>query len=108
MNKEREILAWAAGFFDGEGCTTLQKTKAGGKYPVIAVVQKDPQLLEKFNQAIGDIGKIYVRKNGVHTLRIFSYTKVKIAIDLLWPWLGEVKKAQAKRVFSQSNYKKKK
>ena len=50
-----EDLAWAAGFFDGEGCTS------GGtnvRCPVIIIGQVHREVLEKFLMVLG-VGTIY-------------------------------------------------
>ena len=47
-------LAWAAGFFDGEGCFgAYLKRKGGRTYGRISIAQCDPQVLERFQKAIG-------------------------------------------------------
>jgi hypothetical protein len=56
-------LAWAAGFFDGEGCFTAKSGWAHGhsypqKYPRAEIAQKDPEVLLRF-KAIVNCGKVY-------------------------------------------------
>jgi len=52
-------LAWAAGFFDGEGCVSVSRTLATAE-PVIQLsvsqVQREP--LDRFAAAVG-VGKVY-------------------------------------------------
>lgn len=94
----REELAWAAGFFDGEGSTFADPR------PRLGVSQNDLFVLERFRDAIG-MGtisvhdKVYGRaKKPVHQLRVNGWRAVQAAIAMLWPWLSPIKKAQATKV----------
>ena len=104
-----EELAWAGGFFDGEGSTCLDKhrTHEGFFAPVIYVPQAAeigtaPELL-RFRDAIG-LGNISgVRRakpprKPYRRLRVYTLQKVQLAVHLLWPFIGEVKRGQAQRV----------
>lgn len=94
----REELAWAAGFYDGEGHARARKyrpDKSKSRSLQITVVQKDRQLLDRFQRAIGGLGKITVRQNGIHALQISNFRDCKAVIDLLFEWLGPVKRQQA-------------
>jgi hypothetical protein len=104
-----EELAWAGGFFDGEGSTCLDKhrTHDGFFAPVIHVPQAAeigiaPELL-RFRDAIG-VGNISgVRRpkpprKPYRRLRVYTLQKVELAIHLLWPFIGDVKRAQAQKV----------
>ena len=104
-----EELAWAGGFFDGEGSTCLDKhrTHVGFFNPVIYVPQAaefgTAAELLRFREVIG-VGNI----SGVRTpkppwtpyrrLRIYTVRKVDLALHLLWPFIGQVKRTQAQRV----------
>ena len=115
---DRESLAWAAGFFDGEGhtgCTpayTKDHVKADGS---VATYRSDsihlqitqassPELLEKFREAVGGLGNIngpYDDKRGgdrspTWMYRVGSVEKARHIIHLMWPWLGSVKRDQAR------------
>jgi hypothetical protein len=105
-----EELAWAGGFFDGEGSTYLEKhrTHPGYFYPVLYVPQSAEigvaaELL-RFGAAIGGVGKVSgVRQDGpdstpYHRWRAVTPEKVQLALHLLWPFMGEVKRTQAQRV----------
>ena len=104
-----EELAWAGGFFDGEGSTCLDKhrTHEGFFAPVIYVPQAAeigtaPELI-RFRDAIG-LGNISgVRRakpprKPYRRLRVYTLQKVQLAVHLLWPFIGEVKRGQAQRV----------
>lgn len=101
-------LAWAAGFYDGEGYTASVKlggkTKAKNRYRSVSVnvsqVQREP--LERFQKAVGGRGKIYgprVSKNPkAQPHYIFQTTSVdqsKAILALLLPLLCEPKRQQA-------------
>jgi hypothetical protein len=105
-----EELAWAGGFFDGEGSTYLEKhrTHPGYFYPVLYVPQSAeigiaPELL-RLKSAMNGIGNISgVRQDGpdwtpYRRWRVVTPLKVQAALHLLWPFIGEVKRAQAQRV----------
>ena len=105
-----EELAWAGGFFDGEGSTYLEKhrTHAGYFYPVLYVPQSAeigvaPELL-RLKSAMNGLGNISgVRQDGpdgkpYRRWRVVTPLKVQAALHLLWPFIGEVKRAQAQRV----------
>jgi hypothetical protein len=105
-----EELAWAGGFFDGEGSTYLEKhrTHAGYLVPRVHVTQSSavgiaPELL-RLKTIIGDLGTI----SGVHPgkgasrpyrrWRVFTPAGVQLALHLLWPFIGDVKRSQARLV----------
>src|SRR5256886_13276820 len=103
-----EELAWAGGFFDGEGSTCLDKHRTHANYfvPVMYVPQSAdvgtaPELL-RLKAAIG-LGTISgVRRSKppgrpYRRWRVFTPAKVQLALHLLWPFIGSVKRAQAGR-----------
>jgi hypothetical protein len=105
-----EELAWAGGFFDGEGSTYLEKhrTHPGYFYPVLYVPQSAevgvaPELL-RLKAALSDLGAISgIRqdspdKKPYRRWRIVTTMKAQIALHLLWPFIGDVKRAQAQVV----------
>src|SRR5262245_61060169 len=51
-----EQLAWAAGFFDGEGCVTSSDNRSAR--PMLFITQHDPRVLRRFWKVIGQ-GKVY-------------------------------------------------
>ncbi len=104
-----EELAWAGGFFDGEGSTCLDKhrTHEGFFAPVIYVPQAaeigTAAELLRLRDVIG-VGNISgVRRpkpphKPYRRLRVYTVQKVQLALHLLWPFIGDVKRAQAQRV----------
>jgi hypothetical protein len=105
-----EELAWAGGFFDGEGCTYLEKhrTHTGYLVPRLYVPQScevgtAPELL-RLSSALQDMGRISGVRRGkgrrkpYRRWRIQASGDVQRALHLLWPFIGEVKRSQAQRV----------
>lgn len=89
-------LAWAAGFFDGEGSTSILKAQRD-KYAYIrmSVSQKYPELLEKFKFIVGH-GKIYKSNTReIYSWNCYKQNEVNLVLDTLWPFLSEMKKQQA-------------
>ncbi len=102
-----EELAWAGGFFDGEGSTCLDKHRSHAGYyvPVLYVPQTAdtgtaPELL-RLQRALG-VGTISGLRNPkpprrpYRRWRVFTMEKVFRALHLLWPFIGPVKRAQAR------------
>jgi hypothetical protein len=105
-------LAWAAGFFDGEGSTWLSKDTVRYRHPVMAVGQSgDTEPLERFGRAVG-VGKVYgpLAANTQGFLpdgtpryylkprfqwRAAAWPEVSAALEGLMPYLSSVKVRQA-------------
>lgn len=108
INKEN--LAWAAGFYDGEGCMTCcydVQNRDGTHYRAIKfnISQSgSPELLEKF-KSIVKFGNIYgpLTKNHNtarlprYSIRISGFEKCQFITVLLWNYLGNQKRVQAKK-----------
>jgi hypothetical protein len=95
-------LAWAAGFFDGEGSTTKPSGRARSMAPVIQLGQAESFPLERFVKAVG-FGYIRTYKDKLYKKWYFYMTITKFehsqqAICMLWKWLGPTKKAQYKKI----------
>ena len=103
-----EELAWAGGFFDGEGSTCLDKhrTHANFYVPVLYVPQASaigiaPELI-RLQSAIGCGTISGLRKSKppwkpYRRWRVFTIPKVFRALHMLWPFIGDVKREQARR-----------
>ena len=102
-------LAWAAGFFDGEGCIRAScDDRHGYRYLSLAVSQVELEPLARFQRAVG-CGAI----TGPHTQRqhpnsrpIYRYHLGKRrdilgVLNLLWPYLSGPKKRQAETAKSE-------
>ena len=99
-------LAWAAGFFDGEGSTMLKHRRSGHWCRVeMSISQTEPTTLHRFKQAVGE-GRVhgpYPNSNG-HSPRWFWSTEGALrcadVLEKLWPYLSAPKRAQAEAVAS--------
>ena len=95
-------LAWAAGFWDGEGCCFTGVRKKGYRYIAASVSQSlNTICLERFLAAIEGIGKIYGpyedHRNGRsarYEWRVSRLDDVLAVKDLLWPYLSDPKRQQ--------------
>jgi hypothetical protein len=104
MGLRREELAWAAGFFDGEGCVSLDKYA-----PRIHMPQIDRRVLERFQSAVMGLGSItgpYANRNWTPRYRYTTggLEATQAVIAMLWQWLGPVKREQASRAFRAARY----
>jgi len=120
MKLDREKLAWAAGFFDGEGTVCFsqwQKTKRrmyGGMH--MDVAQAHPEVLHKFWNAVGNIGKLYgpyhskskrqsPNRKPYWVWSANRFSRCQAVISLLWLWLGTQKKAKYRQTLQiQQDY----
>lgn len=106
----REELAWAAGFFDGEGHTRGWKRNATATFNAhtrvgLTISQADsPELLERFQRAVGGVGVVYGpyeyrnRRPTQKAFYVFStatFEHAQHCVCCIWPWLGSIKRAQA-------------
>lgn len=99
----REELAWAAGFFDGEGNSRLNKG-----YGFISIRQVDKATLDRFQSAVlglGHIGGPYKNKSyaPIYSWYVSSFKDVQAVSTMLWPFLGEAKKSQLRYVLEDTN-----
>lgn len=108
-------LAWAAGFFDGEGNTQCSiRTRPNslfkrGRSIKMSVGQVDPRPLYRFHIAINGLGKIcgpYVRVKrpkecSSYEWRVTNLLETKAVIALLWDFLSEPKQEQIVKVLQK-------
>lgn len=76
MDLAREhLIAWAAGFFDGEGSVGLFRARAGGKVMTlrIRVGQRTPESLERLVLLFG--GSIWHRRATDHQTEYYEWAK---------------------------------
>lgn len=99
-------LAWAAGFFDGEG--TVSQTTASGtrrRYLILRIGHVDPRPLERFAAAVG-VGRVngpYEQKGGggkwsPHYAWQVAGSKAEFVFSQLVPFLSPAKVEQYDRV----------
>ena len=89
--------AWAAGFFDGEGCVSCSPRVSGPPYPKVIIGQIHKEVLLKFQSIVG-LGNLYSHQNKKGTvwqLQINGHDGCIHVMKMLWPYLGTVKKEQA-------------
>lgn len=99
MTRTREELAWAGGFFAGEGSTYLSAGRGR-----MSINQNDPEVLLRFQDAVG-MGTVtgpYERTGGnaYWTYAVSGWVKVQAVTAMLWPWLGTLKQEQATRAMA--------
>lgn len=89
-----EEVIWAAGFFDGEGCTSVRRRPDGRIDLRIDVGQKDRRPLERFSNALGGrvVGPYH---HGMHRV-LYNGDSAFGMLLLLWPYLCDPKKEQAR------------
>lgn len=97
-------LAWAAGFFDGEGHTGCRGE--GSTVVILAVEQNERAPLERFQRAVR-IGRVKgPYRNGTgnahYRFSVTRYEDVQFIIALLWKFLSEPKRIQASRALTVS------
>jgi len=105
-------LAWAAGFFDGEGNIRAKPNKQWAcvyYHPVLFIPQVDSRVLERFRQAVGGLGKVtgpwdrtrYApNRKPQWYYEVYSFERVQAVVALLWKWLSPVKREQAHATFT--------
>ena len=97
-------LAWAAGFFDGEGTISFKPNGKGNKgRPDIQIAQSEVYPLERFKLAVG-VGKVY-GPYGPYTTQSKPYwlydaglpANVQLVIERMWKYLSPTKRGQIER-----------
>lgn len=94
MARRRELLAWVAGVFEGEGCWSLHHRKDRPNPARCACITMcDKDILLRVQEVVGGRGPYgpYQRPNGNKdqwTLRWNGPKAVELA-KLLRPWMGE-------------------
>jgi len=95
-------LAWAAGFFDGEGTTIARSDARRPDYfqLEVSVPQSGPdgvpEVMRKFQGAMLGVGRIDPQPGGrMHKWCAGGRATAELSLALMWPWLGPVKRAQA-------------
>jgi hypothetical protein len=101
----REELAWAAGFYDGEGCTYAREAgrrQNRGSGIGMAIQQIDLRPLERFQSAVLGVGNLrgpyqHASAKGrspMYSWAIYNWRDANAVIGLLWEFLSEPKRQQ--------------
>ena len=96
---DRHELAWAAGFFDGEGWAAKNKTRGVQARINQADDNGIPAVLIRFQAALDGLGAIAgpfrkPERRDLYSWTVSSRTDVALLFSLLRPWLGFVKSLQ--------------
>lgn len=115
MSKETE-LAWAAGFFDGEGtagCYLHNKSKLSvqdERYCArMTIGQSDPEVLIRFQSAVG-VGnvrgpyKYAYNKTPLWCWSLAKIGEIKIASGAIFPYLSSIKQQQLTQAIEDFEY----
>lgn len=95
-NWNRENLAWAAGFFDGEGCIYLTPD---GYCVQITAFQNDPELLHRLQTILG-AGEIYKQRTG-YSWMLSRKLAVYAVLVALYGWFSERRKGQVRDLINK-------
>ena len=96
-------LAWAAGFFDGEGCTT------GTECQQMSVTQSDLEPLERLQRIFHGWGSIRLKNDHHNPMttkpcwawHVSAFEQFQQVLALMWPYLGTAKREQARRTIER-------
>lgn len=109
----REMLAWAAGFFDGEGSmgfydsfSNYRGRRYGTKKLILQVTQKEPDILYRLATVL-DCGVVrgpYLksRKYPIYRYTVQDFEHIQATVALLWAWLGSSKQKQCAHALNSS------
>ena len=110
MYTSREDLAWAAGFFDGEGTGYSEGSPTRRHRPTIAISQSGEagkKTLARFQKAIGGLGKVYgpykpsqTQKQIRYYWQARTFETTQAIMAMLWCFLGDVKRDQMARILN--------
>ena len=99
---DRAEIAWAAGFFDGEGSTMLHTDESRPGYLRLEVVVPQvghdgpPAVLLRFQSAVGGLGRIGLPEpDDLYECRFSMRLEALAMVALLWNDLGAIKRRQA-------------
>lgn len=96
--------AWAAGLYDGEGSTTVNRSGPSARQPdkvyegfLMSMSQKDIRPLGRLQALLGGRISGPYESSSVHQWRL-SGEAAKAAAAGIWPWLSEPKREQIEHV----------
>lgn len=94
-------IAWLAGLYEGEG--SLSRKISGGSPWQLVIQMTDKDVLDRIENIVG-FGKVYMRKKQenqptyrqAYVYNINRREYIQAFIAMIWPYLGERRKAKAK------------
>jgi hypothetical protein len=87
-------LAWAAGFFDGEGSVGFYtKGRLGVGVIRITISQKNKLNLKRFRKSVLGVGKIY-DCIGIYKYTANKFEETQSVMSMIWKYLGSIKREQ--------------
>lgn len=102
---DREKLAWAAGFYDGEGTMCCKTINGKWSSLSISIHQTNKDTLERFQDAVSGLGKVtgpeksasrlHPNRLPIYLWRCQKFEDAQQVVCLLSPWLTPHKKKQA-------------
>src|SRR4051812_26863754 len=100
--QSRLELAWAAGFFDGEGSTVVSPSH---RSLMVTISQVERANLFRFRAAVGGAGSISApralpKRQPISAWRVYA-AGGQFVLQRLWPYLGEAKRGQALRALTR-------
>jgi hypothetical protein len=100
---ETDKLAWAAGFFEGEGCFPRSLGRRRGHQICAKLRNCDREMLSRFASILrcGNIGGPFQRKptnKPQYEWRVENFEHVQAVIALMWKWLGSRRRARAREM----------
>lgn len=103
---QRDIdLAWAAGFFEGEGCfyAHYHRPRHDGSKRMIAeasITQKDEGLIRRFQEVVG-FGCVYLGTKKIWIWKTTKKGEAEKLVDLIGGQLGDRRIRRAKEIMEQ-------
>ncbi len=101
-------LAWAAGLFDGEGCTIVHSDASRPGYLRLEIIVAQagrrgvPAVLLRFQSAVGQLSRIVgPERREMYKCISRGRLEAMAIVALLWPYLGEVKRLQANHAIKE-------
>jgi hypothetical protein len=98
---DRESVIWAAGLFEGEGCISFSSPASRGLRPKANLTSTDEDVIRRFHATVG-VGKVFGPYDQGHkpfwSWQVYTFEQTQAVIAMLWPWLGERRRARAREV----------
>jgi hypothetical protein len=101
--RETEI-AWASGFFDGEGSIQVSGKFPNSRVIQIRVSQTDRRPLERFKEAVC-CGNLTRDWGNVSRWQVSGKKAIDV-LEMMWPYMSDPKKEQAIRIMERMEIEK--